>query len=446
MPENINNIKVFTLSEVAKSIQKTISERYKTSYWIKAELNKINYYKQSGHSFPELVEKQEGRIVAQMRSIIWKDDFNKINNTFLRVLKEPLKDGIKILFLAAISFDPAYGLTLRIIDIDPGYTLGDLEREKQETIKKLQDEGLFDRNKKIRMPLLPQRIAIISIETSKGYADFLKIIGTSPRGYKFFHLLFPSLLQGEKAVGSIVRQLQRIKKVKSHFDVVAIIRGGGDDIGLSYFNSYLLAREIALFPIPVITGIGHATNETVSEMISFSNAITPTKLAEYLLQIFNNYADPLQRAQETIIDRSRRKLIDEKLKFRSELKLFLSVTAHMLQQNRNEMKLLGQSLFQQSNFRFRNEKKQLYQLQVMLSAGSVFLLKNKNRELANSERNLSNMSPENVLKRGYSITRLHGKAVKNFEEVKAGDVLDTTVFEGKITSIVKSSQKPDHHE
>ena len=185
---------------------------------------------------------------------MWKDDYIKINNTFQKVLKEPLKDGIKILFLASISFDPTYGLALRIIDIDPGYTLGDLEREKQETIKKLQDEGIFNKNKTLKLPLLPQRIAVISVETSKGYADFLKVIDTNSWGYKFFHLLFPSLLQGEKAVEGIINQLRRIRKVRSHFDVVAIIRGGGGDIGLSCYNSFILAKEIALFPIPVITG------------------------------------------------------------------------------------------------------------------------------------------------------------------------------------------------
>src|SRR6266487_4394668 len=179
MPEKVNDKTVFSLLEVTKSIQKTIADRYKSSFWVKAEMNKLNFYKQSGHCYPELVEKQDGRVIAQIKSIMWKEDYIKINNTFQRVLKEPLKDGIKILFLANISFDSIYGLALRIIDIDPGYTLGDLEREKQEAIKKLQDEGIFSKNKTLTLPLLPQRIAIISVETSKGYADFLKVIDTN---------------------------------------------------------------------------------------------------------------------------------------------------------------------------------------------------------------------------------------------------------------------------
>ncbi|MEO0075571.1 MAG: exodeoxyribonuclease VII large subunit [candidate division WOR-3 bacterium] len=196
MPETVNDKQVFSLLEVTKSIQKTLPDRYKSSFWVKAEMNKLNFYKQSGHCYPELVEKKDGKIIAQIKSHLWRDDFNRVNNNFQRILNEPLKDGIKILFLAKISFDPVHGLALWIIDIDSSYTLGDLEREKQETIKQLKEEGIFNKNKTLNLPLLPQRIAIISVETSKGYADFLKVIETNSWNYKFFHILFPSLLQG----------------------------------------------------------------------------------------------------------------------------------------------------------------------------------------------------------------------------------------------------------
>jgi len=509
MSEKVNDKTVFSLLEVTTSIRKTIADRYKSSFWVKAEMNKLNFYRQSGHCYPDLVEKQDGKVIAQIKSNLWKDDYIKINNTFQRVLKEPLKDGIKILFLASISFDPTHGLALRIIDIDPSYTLGDLEREKQETIKKLQDEDVFNKNKTLKLPLLPQRIAIISVETSKGYADFLKVIDANPWSYKFFHLLFPSILQGEKAVEGIIYQLKRIRKVRSHFDVVAIIRGGGGDIGLSCYNNFTLAKEIALFPIPVITGIGHATNETVSEMISFSNGITPTKLAEYLLQKFHNFSVPVQKAEEKIIDKSKRLISDEKTKFQSEVKLFRSVTENILLKNRNEIKGQVQSLFQQSRFRFRNEREYLFslkegirkgtntfcnnakqeiklfavtmkkdvgthfnavklvinqnaqqvvkgsnvlllsrkeniiQLKEKFSDKSLLLLKNENTELNNIEKNVNNMSPINVLKRGFSITLLKGKAIKNFGKVKEGDTLNTLVFDGSILSIVKSASKSD---
>ncbi len=438
MPETTNDKSVFSLLEVTRSIKKTLTERYKDAYWIRAELNKLNYYKQSGHCFPELVEKQEGRVVAQMRSTIWGDDYIRINKKFLNILNEPLKDGIKILFQATVNFEPTFGLSLHIMDIDPSFTLGDLEREKQETMQKLQKENLFYKNKTLKLPLLPQRLAIISDVTSKGYADFLKVIETNPRGYRFFHVLFPSLLQGEKAIPAMIGQLKRIQKVRGHFDAVAIIRGGGDDIGLSFYNNYLLAKEIAGFPIPVFTGIGHSTNETVSEMISFHNAITPTKLAEYFIQIFNNYHDPVERAREFIIDKSRRLITEHSKQFKSETKLFKSVTRNMLQKNKNNLKIQVQSLLQQSIFRFRNERQKRLQLYQKLNSGTLVFLKSKNNDLENAKKNIHNMSPENVLKRGYSITLLNGKSVKNTEEVKTGDILHTTLFEGNIKSIVEN--------
>lgn len=462
MAEKLNDKTVFSLLEVTKSIQKTLSERYKTSFWIKAEMNKLNYYSHSGHCYPELLEKQGGKVIAQMKAILWKDDYNYINNKFLKVLKEPLKDGIKILFLAKILFDPAYGLTLTIIDIDPVFTLGDLEKEKQATINRMNEEGIFNKNKTLLIPLLPQRIAIISVETSNGYGDFLKVLQTNLWHYKFFHLLFPSLLQGERAIDSIISQLNRIKKIRTHFDVVAIIRGGGGDVGLSCYNNYRLAKEIALFPIPVITGIGHSTNETVVEMISFANAITPTKIAEYLLQKFHDFSVPVQKAEEKIIDRSKRLVADEKAKFNSEIKLFRSVTENMLIRNRNLVKEQVKSLFQQSVFRFKSEKNYLLTAREKIQKGAtafcvfakqetrsmamslkkdlVFQLNQAISDIDNIEKNVNNMSPENVLKRGYSITKNNGKAIKSFQEAKEGDLLETILLEGNIRSIVKSSK------
>jgi len=441
MPEKLNEKTVFSLLEVTKSIQRTLAERYSGSYWIKAEMNKLNFYSHSGHCYPELVEKQDGKVVVQIKSNLWRDDYNNINTKFLTVLKEPLKDGIKMLFLGKISFDPTYGLALRIIDIDPSYTLGDLEKEKQDTIKRMKDEGIFEKNKALSLSLLPQRIAVISVETSKGYADFIKVLETNPWSYTFFHFLFPSLLQGEKAVDSIINQLQKIKKVKSHFDVVAIIRGGGGDVGLSCYNNYQLAKQIASFPIPVITGIGHATNETVVEMISFSNAITPTKIAEFLLQQFHNFSVPVLHAEEKIRDRSGRLIANERTKFQAEIKLFSSVTANMLIRNKTALESQVKSLSQQANFLFNNRKQYLYSIREELRKDTDAYLKNEAAGLGNIEKNVDNMSPKNVMKRGYSITLLNGKAAKNVDDVQEGDVLNTLLYEGNIISIVKSADK-----
>lgn len=460
MSEILNDRKIFSLLEVTKSVQKTISERYRTSFWVKAEMNKLNHYSHSGHCYPELVEKFEGKVIAQIKSNLWRDDYNNINKNFIRTLKEPLKDGIKILFLAKISFDPVYGISLQIIDIDPSFTLGDLEKEKKETIEKLNAEKIFSLNKTRRLPLLPKRIAIISVETSKGYADFLKVLEENSWNYKFFHHLFPSLLQGEKAIPGIIIQLKRIEKVIHHFDVVAIIRGGGGDVGLSCYNDFELSKAIATFPIPIITGIGHATNETVSEMVSYQNAITPTKIAEFLIQKFHNFSVPVERAKDLIIDKSKRILSEEKTRVQSEAKLFRSVTETIILKNRNEVenakKLISQhsqfmlktnigyvnyyndQVFKSSIFKLQQNALILEQLKISLQLQTNNTLKQDRLNINNLERTLLILDPINILKRGFSITLHNGKAVKDISEVSGGEFIETKVFNGKISSIVKN--------
>src|SRR5699024_2379023 len=280
--------------------------------------------------YPDLVEKRKGKIVAEMRGNLWRSDFRRINTLFKKTLKEPLKDGIKILFLAKINFDPKYGLSLQILDIDPAFTLGDMEQERQQTISQLQEKNLFHKNKSLPLPLLPKRIAIISVETSKGLADFRKIIDQNTFGYNYFYFLFPSLLQGDNAVGSIMRALNRIRRVMKHFDIVAIIRGGGGDIGLSCYNDYELCKAIANFPLPVISGIGHATNETVTELVAHSNCITPTKTAEWLLQHFHDVAQPLKKGEEIIAHHSKLILKEKRSLFENLVQNFKSGTQNKI--------------------------------------------------------------------------------------------------------------------
>ena len=483
MSENILDRKVFTLLEVTRSVQNTLQERYSSAFWVKAEMNKLNFYRQSGHCYPELVEKSEGRVIAQIRSVLWRTDYQRINASFQSLLHEPLKDGIKILFQAKITFDPVYGISLTILDIDPGFTLGDLEKEKQEAIRQLTEEGIFKKNKSLPFPLLPQRIAIISVETSKGYADFIKVIDHNPWHYKFTHRLYPSLLQGDNAVNQIIAQLKKIEKTKQRFDLVAIIRGGGGDVGLSCYNNYSLAREVANFPIPVLTGIGHATNETVCEMVAYMNAITPTQLADTLLQKFQDFAMPVQKAQAIITDKATRIIAEEKARMRSEIKLFNSATSKIFLGMHSTLRQLSTGLIHASKnqvgdgkealtsiereavtaarFHFQQASQRLSHISLSLSAtttnrlmgqgysisrqeGILYStakqkLKSDGIQLENLEKNLLNMSPENVLKRGYSITRLNGRAVKYAKELKPGDAIETLLLEGSVSSTITST-------
>lgn len=301
MSSEENERKSFTLFEVMQSIQRTIISRYGSTFWVKADMIKLNHYIHSGHCYPDLVEKKNDRTIAQARAIIWKSDYEKINKKFIEITKEPLKDGISIFFLARIGFDPVYNLSITILDIDPVVTLGQLEKERLETINKLKTEKLFNKNKGLTLPLLPQRLAIISVETSKGYSDFMNIINQERDKYKIFTYLFPSLLQGDNAIESLIQALETVERLKHHFDCVLIIRGGGGDIGLSCYNDYELSKTIANFPIPVLTGIGHSTNETVSEMVSFKNTITPTELADFILNHFREFEKRIIASKDKII-------------------------------------------------------------------------------------------------------------------------------------------------
>ena len=441
MSEVINDKKVFSLLEVTLSIKKTISERYQRSFWVKAEMNKLNHYSYSGHCYPELVEKVDGKVVAQMKTILWKEDFLRINSNFLNTLKEPIKDGINILFSATVNFDPVHGLSLRIVDIDPVFSLGELEREKMETIDKLRKEGVFHLNKDLSMPLLPQRIALISVETSKGYADFLKIISNNSWGYRFFCFLFPALLQGDRSVDSILYQLRRIRRIKHHFDVVAIVRGGGGDVGLSSYNHYLLAKEICEFPIPVFTGIGHSTNETVAEMVAFKNAITPTELADFLIQAFHNFSVPIQQMEETLVSATSGIVADEQAKLLSGARYFKSVTNQLLIHNRHVLKSYSRSASQHLTYYFQQRKLLITDCLNRFRRGSNSLQKSRLMELLTIEKSINLMDPINVIKRGYTITLKDGKAISSIVDVNPGDKTTTITVDGIIVSEVVSTKR-----
>ncbi len=441
MSEIINDRKVFSLREVSLSIQKTISERYQSSYWIKTEINKLNYYPHSGHCYPDLLEKEGSTILAQFRANLWKSDYQKINSKFIKILKEPLKDGISVLLCAYIQYDQVHGLSLRIIDIDPFFSLGELEKEKQNSIIKLKEEGIFNNNKLLKFPFLPKRIAIISVETSKGFSDFKKVIDSNPWNYKFFYMLFPSLLQGEKSVESIVNQLNNIKKLLPHFDAVAIIRGGGGEVGLSSYNNYQLAKEIALFPIPIISGIGHSTNETVSEMVSFYNAITPTELADFLIQKFHNFSIPLKNAEDRIIEISNRMLTSENQNFENLIKQFKFSYSYMLKGGYENINLLTVNIAKSSKNKFQQEKSKILQIYENLKRLCINYQNINIMKLLSIEKNIDLLNPENILKRGYSILLKNGKLINKTSEISEYDIITNIVADGEIISKVKKIKK-----
>ncbi|MBQ3740306.1 MAG: exodeoxyribonuclease VII large subunit [Bacteroidales bacterium] len=394
--ETFHDHPVYSLSEIAFSLHKVVERTYPQPYFIKAEILKLNFYPHSGHCYPELVEKEGNSIKAEMRAIIWAANYQRINDRFIQITGNPLKENISILCLARIEFSPKHGLALHIEDIEPTYTLGEMVKNRNAVIERLKKEGVFTANKRLEMPLLPKRVAIISVETSKGYSDFITTLNGNRYGYRFVTELFPSILQGDKAIVGITGRLAEIEMRQKEFDCVVIVRGGGGDVGLSCYDEYEMAHRVATFPLPVLTGIGHSTNLSVTDMVAHTYNITPTDVAFALIGYFQTFDEKVQECQDRIVEVSRRLLVDEQAKL-----LRMTEAARMLPLVR---------LTEQQ--------------------GRVGMIEEKVRLL----------HPENILKRGFSITRHNGKVVTNVADLKSGDELHTQVYEGEMTSIFYASQ------
>ena len=449
------NRQIFSLQQVVSSIRKTIEERYQSSYWVKAEMHKLNLYP-SGHAFPELVQKENDKIVAQINASIWKHNFQRINKQFIEVVKEPLKEGTTLLLNVKVVFHETFGLSLQILDIDPNYALGELQREREETLKKLQVERLINANQLLDFPLLPKRIAIISADTSKGLSDFMKVLNNNPWNYQFFTMLFQAYLQGDVAAPSIIEQLKRIEKVKQHFDVVVIVRGGGGEVGLSCYNNYELCKAIASFSLPVLTGIGHSTNMTVAELVAFRNAITPTELADFLLQTFHDFSVPVNDARKVLRSSSDRILERANQLFSAETKHYKNSATNYLLESKNSLLLTSQQFkneaksllahnrehlhFAQkecsnySNRLFKLNRERIAEYVVQLPLKFVNRLGKEQQHISEMENMVRLMDPKNVLKRGYSITTINGQTIQKNNQAEIGDTITTITFDFELTS------------
>ncbi len=454
----MNERKVFTLRQVVSSIRKTIEERYQSLYWVKAEMHKLNLYP-SGHAFPELVQKEDGKIVAQINGSIWKQNLQRINQQFISVLNEPMKEGSTLLMQVKVGFSENYGVSLQILDIDPSYTLGELQRERQETLLRLQKEGLLNKNQRLAFPLLPQRIAMISADTSKGLSDFIKVLNQNQFGYAFFTHLFFAYLQGDPAVDSISRQLKAIEKVRHHFDIVVIVRGGGGEVGLSCYNNYKLCKAIAECSLPVLTGIGHSTNLTVAEMVAYRNSITPTELGEYLLQVFHEFSVPVERAIEQVKRSSLTLLERTNTNFSQTVKQLKGNVQNNLLAHHNKWQVLSRKLnakselsiqkqherlgFAQKNLVALSKRLQAEKLlylndaEVFLKQNSTKTLKKKGEDIHLMERHIQLLDPKNVLKRGYSIARVGGKTISTTNKPETGQALEIVTYDLQISAITE---------
>ena len=474
---------VYSLQNLSKSIANLFREHASQTYWVKAEILKLNHYNQSGHCYPDLVEKQNNKIKAQFRGTIWEANFQMISKKFEEI-GEQLKDDMTIVAKVKVNYHAVHGLSLNIIDIDADYTLGELARQKQETINRLKAEQLLELNKSTQLALIPKTIAIISVETSKGYSDFIEIIENNPYKFKFHHKLFPAILQGDKAARTIIQQLKIIQNHNQLFDAVCIIRGGGGEIGLSAYDDYHLAKNIAQFPIPVLTGIGHSTNTTITEMVSHTNFITPTKLGEFLIEKFYSMANKLDQHQNNLAYFSKTHINKQKETLNSTGKLFHARIINVFNTQRNYIRETTANLKHITTNRVNNEKQNLNtfsksiktetsdflktehkaidqflkdikksfeqkrndenqnlsQTKANLIRSTKLELNNKNNQLEFASQKLNILDPENILKRGFSITKINSKPLMNTTQIKEGDHIHTRIYKGEIDSTIHKIQ------
>jgi exodeoxyribonuclease VII large subunit len=452
-----------TLRELTYLIKSTIDSTLPDEYWVTAEVSQISCHLNSGHCYMEIVEKQGNATAAKMRANIWARDFRQISVNFRNLTGQELQAGMKILMLARVTYHEVHGLSLNIRDIDPRYTLGEMALKRKEIIEKLTKEGIIDRNRSLPLPPVLQNIAVISSATAAGYGDFINRLDNNPYGYKFSHKLFQSYVQGERAEESILKALKQCKRIRNYLDAVVIIRGGGSTFDLHCFDSYLLAKEIALFPLPVFTGIGHERDETVADRVANKRLITPTAVAEFFISRAKEFEENIDTLRHQLVIRTNSLLDREKHALRSfteglssHTKHYLSEISHRLRNNisllhSNALTALRTPAINLKEYEgrletagavvVRNNYQKLKDFTKILQVHPKHMLTMQSKTLEQFESTIKYLDPLNILKRGYSITYLNSKALRNITTVKKADIIDTRLHDGTITSTVESIEE-----
>ena len=403
-----------TLSQLQQQVKATLAERFALPLWVVAEVAelKVNY---SGHCYLELIEKgaSDGVPKAQARAVIWRSHYPRIASYFESTTGQRLEAGMQLLVKATVTYHELYGFSLQISDIDASYTLGEMERKRQETIARLKAEGVWEMNQTLPLPLVVQRIAILSSSKAAGYQDFYQELSQSP--YRFHTDLFEAVMQGEAAESSLISALGEVAERIDDYDVVVIIRGGGSTSDLNCFNSYRLCSHIAQFPLPVLTGIGHDKDQSVADLVAHTALKTPTAVAGWLVDRMQQIEGWLDGAALTLHDAS------------------LNLTRnHLLRLERNEeeIKNLSRRLIDLQRSRLEQ-----YALRLPEECGR--LLRREGERIRHLESLTESHSPSRILRLGFSVTRLAGRAIRTAEEAPSGSTLEIELAEGHITATTK---------
>lgn len=404
-----------TLYELNSLVQQVISCSLPGMCWVEAEL--MDCRESKGHCYMELVQKDlcSAVPVARASAKCWRNKWEKVRSAFVKATGGGLRPGMKLLLKVSVDFHPAYGFALIVDDIDASHTLGEMARKRQEIIDTLKAEGVFDLQRELQLPLFCQRIAVISSPTAAGYGDFCNQLLHNDSGFRFYPTLFPAVMQGETVEQSVVNQLNEINGRIDDFDCVVIIRGGGATADMAGFDSLVLAENVANFPLPIITGIGHDRDECVIDLISFLKVKTPTAAAAFLIDNLEKVKRRVDEAQDAVV----------------------ACVALQLERQTARLRQLSSSISMNAGMYSVREKGKLDNLKSILSGAVRQALTKERHRIELIAQRVDALNPQLLLKRGFSMTLLNGRLVRDASMLKPGQEIETILEKGRVKSQVK---------
>lgn len=426
----------FTLSQLQSRIKGALSAEFTAPVWITAEISELKVNCRSGHCYLQLVEKggRNGVPQAQASAVIWAGQYGMLSSYFRGATGEELSAGMNVLLSVTVTYHELYGLALRVVDIDPMYTLGDLEQQRLRTIAQLKEDGVFDLNRELGIPTVPQRIAVVSSQQAAGYRDFMKELEASD--YRFGTVLFGAVMQGHGAEASIIEALGAVAERAEEFDAVVIIRGGGSQSDLSFLNSYLLSFHVAQFPLPVIAGLGHDKDQSVIDMVAALSLKTPTAVAAFLVERaaeldgrLGLLGDETATLANRILERETKKLIMNGALLRERM-------AAVGWRLRGHLQALSDNV-QSGALRITGrEDGRLGSVGLLIRERAAGMLSASCVRIERAEKLLAVSDPRHLLARGFAIVRVGGQTLTDASLAGRGEILDITLHKGKLTAKV----------
>lgn len=443
MPQKINEEEntpqSCSLYELTTQVRRTLEDSFADAYWVRAETSDVRVNAASGHCYLEFVEKspETNLLVAKARGSIWARTFRLLKPYFELETGQAFTSGLKVLVKVTVEFHELYGFSLNVLDIDPSYTLGDMMRRRQEIIRRLQDEGVFDLNRELVLPELTRRLAVITSPTAAGYEDFTNQLLNNPQGYPFYIKLFPALMQGEKTEESVIAALDRIYEHRDLFDAVIIIRGGGATSDLNSFDSYLLAANCAQFPLPILTGIGHERDDTIVDLVAHTRLKTPTAVAAFLLERMDRVAGELSLLQQQLVQDAERILLAQRNFLQLLSTRFPERVLNRIERSRSELHRLAAALPSAVSTLLARQDKGLVQMKGRIRSAVENRCSREKQQLQLAEQFIRMASPDYVLKRGYSLALKDGRIVKSPAGLALGDSLTVRWADGEAQTEIK---------